>query len=51
MGRASLGKAARTEVLSTRGTEAQKQELEATYGTVAKGLAALLKAAGIGEKK
>jgi hypothetical protein len=51
MGRAALGKAAKSEVISVRATEAQKLELVAKYGTAAKGLQALMKAAGIGAKK
>lgn len=51
MGRAALGKAAKSEVISVRATEAQKKDLADRYGTAAKGVQALMKAAGIGDKK
>lgn len=38
------GDAARTEVASTRITKAEKDQLIATYGSVAKGLRAILSA-------
>lgn len=38
------GDAARTEVASTRITKAEKETLISTYGTVAKGLRAILTA-------
>lgn len=43
------GDAARTEVASTRITKAEKAQLIATYGSVAKGLRAILTAARITE--
>lgn len=51
MGRAALGSGAKSEVLTVRATQAEKEDLEAKYGNVSKGLRALMKAAGIGEKK
>jgi hypothetical protein len=51
MGRAALGKAAKSEVISTRVTEDVKQELIEKFGTPAKFIQAMLKAQGIGAKK
>ena len=45
------GDAARTEVASTRITKAEKEQLIATFGSVAKGLRAILTAALIPERE
>lgn len=51
MGRAALGSAAKTEVISGRVTKAVQEEIVARYGSAAKFIAAMVKAQGLGERK